>query len=224
MKIGIAFLALLLAISSAVAQIPEPNIMQTVEKMTKAREQNDQLKLQYSWTQRSEIKKDGESKSVEMAVMRYTVDGKLQRTLLTDETGKKKRGIRGRRAKKKMKKMKEWADEVMALLQQYSLPSSGKLLDYLNQATITPDEAQGTIKIAAVNVVQKGDALIMWVDLETKALLKTQVKTALDGDAVNMDTSHDRAEGGLGFLARAIVSSPEKELELIVENFKYLKE
>ena len=159
-----------------------------------------------------------------LAAKRYTVDGKLQRTLLTEEEGKKKRGIRGRRAKKKLKKMKEWASEVMELLQQYSLPTSGKLLDYLNQATITPDEAQGTIKIAAVNVVQKGDALIMWVDLETKALLRTQVKTALDGDAVNMDTNHDRTEGGLAYLARAIVSAPEKELELTVENFKYLKE
>ena len=120
--------------------------------------------------------------------------------------------------------MKEWGHELGTLLEQYSLPSPGHILDYLNAATIAPGEEPGTIRIVGKNVIQKGDKLTMWADSANKQLKKTKVETRLEEDMVYLNTDHARTDDGLNYVARTIVRVPSKQVEMIVENFNYDKQ
>ena len=74
---------------------------------------------------------------VKVELVRFTQDGELQKALVSDSAAgaKKPRGIRGKVASNKKKGMQEWAVELGKLLQQYSLPTSGNILDFLDMGT-----------------------------------------------------------------------------------------
>jgi hypothetical protein len=210
------------------AQAQQPDLGNTAKiamGIAEARTENQQLTRQYSWTSRTEVKVKGEVKSLKTEIVRYTVDGELQKTPIgTPIEAKKKRGVRGKVQKKKVGEMKEWGRELGALLKQYSLPSPGHILDYLNAATIGPGEEPGTVRIFGQSVVQEDDKLTMWADSANKQLKKTKVETKLEEDTVYMDTDHARTEGGLNYVARTIIRVPSKQVEMIVENFNYDKQ
>ena len=189
---GLAVVVILATWLTTQAQEPgQTDPAKVAMQVSESRQENQKAARQYSWTSRTEVKVKGEVKKLRTEIVRYTVDGQLQRTPIgSSPEPKKKRGIRGRVQKKKATKMKEWGVELQALLHQYSLPTPGKLLDYLNQATIGRGETQGTIRILGRNVVKPGDELTMWVDSGTKQVKKTKVRTTLDGDTVLMELDH----------------------------------
>jgi hypothetical protein len=55
------------------------------EKVSQARQENAKKTRDYSWTQRTEVKLKGETKSLKTEIVRYTVDGEVQKTPI-DET------------------------------------------------------------------------------------------------------------------------------------------
>ncbi len=107
------------------------------------------------------------------------------------------------------------------MLKQYSLPTTGKVVDFLEKATFGRGDRPGTIRILGTNVVKPGDELVMLIDAETKDLQMTKVRTRLDEDAVLMDINHDRLASGLTYQARSIIRVPEKKVRMTVENFDY---
>ena len=94
------------------ASTPDKGTLAT--QIAEGRKQNQMMMRDYSWNTRTEVKIDGEVKSVKVDMMRFTADGELQRTKISDSADgqKKPRGIKGKVASKKIKGMQEWAQDL----------------------------------------------------------------------------------------------------------------
>jgi len=191
------------------------------EKVSKARQENAQRTRDHSWTQRTEVKVKGEVKSLKTEIVRYTVDGELQKTSIDETSAKKPKGVRGKVAKKKIAGMKDWMAELGELLKAYSLPSAGNLLDFLNSASVSPD-GDGR-RLDATGVVQAGDRMSVWINDDFK-MVKTEVTTQHDGSDVKLMTDHETNPDGLDYVARTTIVVPDKGVEMTVENFSYQRE
>ena len=188
------------------------------EKISQARQENAQRPRDYSWTRRTEVKVKGEVKSTTTELVRYTVDGELQATPISEDKAKTPKRIRGKVAKKKGSEMKDWMTELGGVLKKYSLPTTGNLVDFLDKAK--PEKEAAGIKLTAVNVVIPVDTMTMWVD-ENFQLTRTEVTTEHDGAEVRLTTDHAQTPDGLDYVARTNIVVPEKNVEMTVENFSY---
>ena len=178
---GMLVLGLIVAIPVA-AQMDMSVI---AEKVSQARQENAMKTRNYSWTQRTEVKLKGETKSLKTEIVRYTVDGELQKTPIDETSAKKPKGVRGKVAKKKAGEMKDWMADLGELLKHYSLPTPDSLLGFLNKASVSPD-GDGR-KLEAADVVQAGDRMTVWIDANHK-MTKTEVSTQHDGSDVKLET------------------------------------
>jgi len=217
LHIGTLALGLIMA-TSVTAQT---DMTEIVSKVSQARQENAQKTRDYSWTQRTEVKVKGEVKSLKTEIVRYTVDGELQKTLIDETSAKKPKGVRGKVAKKKIAGMKDWMAELGELLKAYSLPTAGNLLDFLNKASVSPDGSGR--RLDATGVVQAGDRMSVWIGADHK-MVKTEVTTQHDGSDVKLMTDHETAPDGLDYVARTTIVVPDKGVEMMVENFSYQRE
>jgi len=215
------FGALMLGLTIAVPVAAQTDMSAIASKVSEARKENAQKTRNYSWTQRTEVKLKGETKSLKTETVRYTVDGELQKTPIEETSAKKPKGVRGKIAKKKAGEMKDWMADLGEVLKQYSLPTAGNLLDFLNKASVSPD-GDGR-KLDATDVVQAGDRMSVWIDANHK-MTKTEVSTQHDGSDVKLETDHATTPDGLDYTARTVIVVPDKGVEMTVENFTYQKE
>lgn len=217
LKIG----AMAMVVTVAVPVAGQMDMTLFVEKVSKARQENAAKTRDYSWTQRTEVKVKGEVKSLKSEIVRYTVDGELQKTPIDETSAKKPKGVRGQVAKKKAGEMKDWMADLGEVLKAYSLPTAGNLLDFLNKATVAPD---GTgRRLDASDVVQAGDRMSLWINDDFK-MVKTEVSTQHDGSDVKLETDHATTPDGLDYVARTVIVVPDKGVEMTVENFSYQRE
>jgi hypothetical protein len=217
LKIG----AMAIFVTVAVPAAAQMDMTEIASKVSQARQENAQRTRDYSWTQRTEVKVKGEVKSLKTEIVRYTVDGELQKTPIDETSAKAPKGVRGKVAKKKMGEMKDWMAELGGLLKAYSLPTAGNLLDFLNKAAVSPD-GDGR-KLDATDVVQAGDRMSVWIDANHK-MTKTEVSTQHDGSDVKLETDHATTPDGLDYTARTVIVVPDKGVEMTVENFSYQPE
>ena len=212
------FGTLAIGLMMAVPAAAQTDMAAVAEKVSKARQQNAMKTRDYSWTQRTEVKLKGETKSLKTEIVRFTVDGELQKTPIDETSAKKPRGVRGKVAKKKAGEMKDWMADLGEVLKQYSLPTAGNLLDFFNKAAVSPD-GDGR-KLDATDVVQTGDRMSVWIDANHK-MVKTEVSTQHDGSDVKLETDHATTPDGLDYTARTVIVVPDKGVEMTVENFSY---
>ena len=217
LKIG----AMAIVVTVAVPVAAQMDMTLVAEKVSKARQQNAMKTRDYSWTQRTEVKLKGETKSLKTEIVRFTVDGELQKTPIDETSAKKPKGVRGKVAKKKAGEMKDWMADLGEVLKQYSLPTAGNLLDFFNKAAVSPD-GDGR-KLDATDVVQTGDRMSVWIDANHK-MVKTEVSTQHDGSDVKLETDHATTPDGLDYTARTVIVVPDKGVEMTVENFSYQEE
>jgi len=215
------FGALMLGLTIAVPVAAQTDMSAIASKVSEARKENAQKTRNYSWTQRTEVKLKGETKSLKTETVRYTVDGELQKTPIEETSAKKPKGVRGKIAKKKAGEMKDWMADLGEVLKQYSLPTAGNLLDFLNKASVSPD-GDGR-KLDATDVVQAGDRMSVWIGADHK-MTKTEVSTQHDGADVKLETDHETTPDGLDYVARTTIVVPDKGVEMMVENFSYKRE
>ncbi|MCJ7754108.1 MAG: hypothetical protein MUP13_06065 [Thermoanaerobaculales bacterium] len=215
------FGALVLVMALAAPAAAQVDMTEIVKKVSQARQENAKKTRDYSWTQRTEVKVKGEVKSLKSEIVRYTVDGELQKTPIDETSAKAPKGVRGKVAKKKIGEMKDWMAELGELLKAYSLPTEGNLLDFLNKASVSAD---GTgRKLDATDVVQTGDRMSVWIGADHK-MTKTEVSTQHDGSDVKLMTDHETTPDGLDYVARTTIVVPDKGVEMTVENFSYQRE
>jgi hypothetical protein len=201
-----------------------PNKALLATEINAGRQENAAEMRNYSWSTRTEVKMDGEVKSVKVEFVQFTQDGDLQKDVISDSLAgaKKPRGIRGKVASNKKKGMQEWAVELGKLLQQYSLPTSGSILDFLENATV--QRTDNMVNLVGKDVIQQGDYLAILVDLSTIQLKIITVQTSLDGDAVDVKITSEHLDDGLSYTARQVVKVPAKKVELIIENYDFRRQ
>ncbi len=203
-------------------------------EFAEAQKQNSEALKQYTWQSRTEIKVKGESKNVKLEQVRYDMDGKLQKTQIGGSpeqqsekptAGRKKRGDRAK-AKIIEKKKKEFAEMMQALgklVASYGAIPPGKMQAFVKGAQTSQGEGgqAGTMRIQGGDVLLPGDAMTLWIDPATRMMKRVEITTALEEKPVTLVSEYESVVDGPTYQARTVVSYPEKEVELKVENHDY---
>ncbi len=185
---------------------------------------NAALTRQYTWQMRVEIILKGDAKPAQLYQMRFDVDGKPQKTLLSapqdQDAG---RGIRGRIKKNKIEDFKEWAAKLAELVKDYIAPTPGTMMDFYSKAAYA-QAADGTIQVTGVSFIQPGDKVTFLLDPATKSPRRFSFSTVLAEDAVSGTVEFGHVPGGPQYAARLIVNVPSKQVSAKIENFNYQRQ
>ncbi len=193
---------------------------QTVQ-VVQSRAQNAALLQQYAWNERLDFLVNGQQKDLRIDLVNIGPGGKLQRTVLNDQSAPLPGGFFRRKiAEKEKEDVEKYLKGLGQLLHQYTLPTPGAVLNYLDAATPVP-AGPGQLMITGQGVVQPGDSLTVYVDAATRRTQKIVVTTAFQGDPVNLTATFATLPSGLSYPAFAEVVVPSKGYDLQVQNFNY---
>ena len=194
----------------------------TAVQIAAAHKANAKLMHEYSWQSRTELIQNGAVKDMRLDQVQYDPDGMLQRMALNEQGASLPIGfLRRAIAEKKRQQMEEYLKGLRGLLDQYTLPTAGKVLDFMDTATTTLADEGRLILMSGTSVVVPGDSLSVWTEAVTRHTHKIQVNTFFQGDAVNLTATFKTLRSGLTHVAYAEVIVPDKELTVQVQNFNY---
>ena len=207
---------------SSQAQVKDEGL---ANQIIAARQKNSALMKQYSWNCRTELLENGTVKDIRIDQVMYGPDGQLQRTLLNDDPSSHPRGfLRKRIAEKDKEKMEKYLKGLRGVLEQYTLPTSGKIIDFISQATISAPDANGLLRITGNNVVKPGDTLTLTVYAPTRQTRSMNITTFFEQDEVTVTATFKTLNTGLNYVGYAEVGVPMKNLTLQVQNYDYLNQ
>ena len=190
-----------------------------------ARQKNSALMKQYSWNSRIEILDNGAVKDIRIDQVMYGPGGQLQQTVLNDQPSAAPRGfLRKRIADKEKADMEKYLKSLKQSLDDYTLPSSGKIIDFISQATISAPDANGLLTITGNSVVKPGDTLTMTIYAPTRQPRSLSVTTTVEQDQVNLTATFKTLANGLNYVGFGQVDVPAKNLSLQVQNYDYLNQ
>lgn len=199
---------------------PAPTAMAV--RITEARKANAVLMRQYSWTSRTEVIDQGQVKDLRLDTVTYGPGGQLQRTIMNDQSAPLPFGfLRRKIAEDERQKVEQYLTGLRGLLEQYTLPTAGKVQDFMSGATATGPDASGLFEVTGRNVVTPGDTFSLWVDPKTRHPRRIQVATTFQGDPVSVIATFKTLATGLNHVAYAEAIVPAKQLSVQVQNFDY---
>lgn len=206
------------------AQVPNEGL---ANQIIQARQKNAALMKQYTWNCRTEFIDNGDVKDTRVEQVNYGPGGQLQRTVLNNEGAHMPGGfVRKRIEEKKKKEMEQYLKGLHELLDQYTLPSAGALINFMSQANITAGKApDGTpiLTMTGNNVVSPGDTLSMTVNPTNFATRRMEISTTYNGDPVTVTATFRTIPSGLTYLQYATVEVPDKGITLQVQNYDYVQ-
>jgi hypothetical protein len=224
LKILAAGLVLVFAPQVAPAQSSPAAKASEAVKITEARKANAVLMRQYSWHTRTELMDQGAVKDIRIELINYGPDGQMQRTLLNDQGSPLPRGfLRRKIAENEREKMEEYLRGLRSLLDQYTLPTVGKVLDFMMQAKTTGPDSYGFLQMTGNGVILPGDTLSIWSSAATRQTSKVAVTTFYQGDVVEVTAMFKTLASGLTHVNYAEVTIPAKQLSVQVQNFNYVR-
>ena len=138
------------------------------------------------------------------------------------------RGGRGGRVKEKViENKKEEFGEMMQGLGQL-VASYGQMPPEKTQAFAASatkgrgeGEMQGTAQIQGRDVLQPGDSMTIWIDPATQMMRRVEIKTVYDKKPATLIADYRAVPNGPTYMARAVLTYPEKNVELTVDNSGY---
>ncbi len=196
--------------------------LNTVAEITNARKANAKLMHEYTWNSRTELLEAGQVKDMRLELVKYGPDGHLQRTLVNDQSAPLPFGfLRRRIAEHKKEELEKYLTALRGLLDQYTLPTEGKVLDFMNEATVTGPDAKGLLEMTGHGVVVPGDTFTVWTDEHSRQTRRIKVQTTYEGNAVSVDATFTTLPSGLAYMNYAEVTVPAKQLSIQVQDFDY---
>jgi len=134
-------------------------------RVTEARKANALMMQQYSWTSRTEILDQGQVKDIRIDLVNYAPGGQLQRSLMNDQSASLPRGfLRRRIAEHERQRMEQYLAGLRDLLEEYTLPTAGKVQAFVSQAKASGPDATGAFELTGQSVVLPGDTFSLWVN------------------------------------------------------------
>lgn len=187
--------------------------------------QNIEALKKYSWKVRTEVKMDGETKSVSLVLLRFDIDGKIQKTPLSaPPQPKKARGIKGRKMKQKQEEMQELIQGLSQTTMAYLHPYPQQVEDFLQKANVWEGKSGatgGSTRIEGNGFIKPKDSVNYYLHSETKSPLKMEAKTDFGGKPMQITADYRDLPNGPTYVAKVIVTYPEAKMQLIIENFDY---
>lgn len=218
----LATIVIALGWSQAVlAQGASPNAA-VAGRIAEAPEANAALMQQYSWTSRTEVIDQGQVKATRIDAVNYGPDGQLQRSILNRRITPLPVGsLRRHIGEDDRQNVEEYLTGLRDLLEQYTLPTAGKVQDFLNRAAASGRDAYGLFAMTGRNLVQPNDTFSLWVDPRTRLAQRIRVSTTFEGEAVTLTATFKTLPSGLNHVAYAEVTMPAGQLSVQVQNFDY---
>jgi len=234
MNILLRFLIALVAFGSSQIGFTQPAAsasMNRAAQISQARQANAALMHHYMWNSRTEIIVQGQVKDIRIDQVSYGPYGQLQRTTLNDQPaasglmlptpiGFLRRAI----AASEKEQMEQFLTGLKGMLEQYTLPTTGKILDFISSATPSGPDANGMFRLSGNSVVQPGDTLTLWVNAWTQHVHQIQVNTTFQGSAVQLSSTFATVPvSGLNYAAYSEATVPDKQLSVQVQNYNFAR-
>jgi hypothetical protein len=218
----VALLILVLS-SFIVAQVPNEPLANGI---LAARKKDAALMQQYTWNCRTEIIDNGKVLDTRIEQVNLGPDGRPQRVLLNDEKSEAPRGfLKKRIAERKGKELEEYLKGLGQLVEQYTLPSAGKVIDFIAKARIQPvtsPEGKTLLQMTGNSVVSPADTFTMTVDGATMKTRRVEIATFYEGDAATALATFATPPTGLNHLQYADVEVPARNITLQIHNYDYV--
>ena len=202
---------------------------QTTNQNPAAAAKSNALALrQYEWKMRTEVQRKGETKSVQVAAVRFDSNGQKQTTVIskTPEPDLPKFGLRKAIAEKKFKEFKETIQQLGDLARAYGELSPEQMQRFMATATMRPDVTveEKLVRAEGHNVLRAGDTMTLWVDAATRRQRRVEIKTVYDEKHVWIVSEFQQLpNGGPTFLAVSRVNYDNGEIVIITENREHQK-
>ncbi len=217
---AIALLAAIILAACAAA-----SAQQQGKNFAQAQQENVKWLRQYSWKSRTEVSKDGETKSTQLYLVRYDFEGNLQQTLVGGTSAQiPTHGLRGLIAKKKKADFLELLDGLKATAKSYGNLPPEKMQRFMASASVTPEKAaqQSFIRLQGRDVLQTGDTMTVWLDAATRRQRRIEIQTTYDKKPLRIVSEFRDLTDGPTYLARSVVDYPSGEATITTENFDYV--
>ena len=214
----------MMLLSALVVQAQDP--AQLKEMFARSQQQNAQALKQYVWKSRNEVKKNGESKSTQLFLMRYDTLGNIQKSQIGGSTppAMPKGLILGGIAQKKKESFIELVKDLSEQVKAYSHIPPEKMKAFLASATITVKPDQGIVQIQGVDILQTGDSMRIVLDAKTRKPKRMEINTFLEKNPVKAVIDFSDLPAGPTYMARTVIDYPKDALQLITDNFDYERE
>jgi len=189
-----------------------------------ARQKNAVLMKQYSWNCRTEISENGTPKDTRIDTVTFGPDGQPQHTTLSDQHNPLPGGfVRKRIAEQEREKMEKYLKDLRTFLHQYTLPTAGKVIDFISKTPITPG-ANGTLQLSGGSVVVPSDTVSITVDAPTRQTRRMTVMTTFQNDEVTVTATFKTLSNGLNYAAYIQLNVPDKNLTVLIQNYDYINQ
>jgi hypothetical protein len=194
-------------------------------KVGQAQQENAAALRSYEWKSRTEIRKGGELKKVQLAQMRYDQNGVLQKTIIstTADEDLPTRGLIGHIAQKKKKHFIEKVDQLGTLAKSYGEIAPDRLQTLIGTAKIGPGGDQ-LIRVDMHDVLQTGDAMTLFLDAVTRKQRRIEIQTTMEDKPVRIVSEYrDLPLSGTTYLAKSQVTFDTDSISITVENFDHAR-
>jgi len=191
-----------------------------------ARQKNAALLGQYNWNCRTQVTQNGSMQDLRVDLVSLGPDGQPQKTLLNDQPGQLPGGFfRHAIAENQRKQLEQYVAGVGKLVDQYTLPGGGKVVEFLSTASVQPvTTPQGTtiLQVSGTGVVVPGDTFSMSVDGHSLLPTGVQISTTYNGDPITVSATFVTVPGGGPNHVRfATIESPNQNLTVTIHNYDY---
>ena len=201
-------------------------------KVAAAIKGNAQSLKAFSYQQRTQLQLKGETKKVTLNQMDYDSDGKLRKTLLSEQPAANSQqssgGGRGGRLKqrvvaRKKGEFKEMMEGIASLVKSYTELPPEQLQAALKHAAFSPGQGdmEGAIQIQMHNVIRQGDSLTLWIDHATMLFRKVAIATNYEGNPVTATANYAMLPTSQVYMAKSILNYPKKQVVVEIDNLNY---
>ena len=201
---------------------------QTNQRSADAAQANALALRQYEWKLRTEVQRKGETKNVQVALVKFDSNGQKQVTVISKspEPDLPKFGLRKVIAEKKVREFRETVQQLGDLARSYAELAPDQMQRFMASATVTPEvTTEGKlVRAEGRNVLHSGDSMTIWTDATSRKQRRVQIQTMFDKKPVVIVSEfHDLPQGGPSFMAVSRVSYDDGAVVIVTENFEHKK-
>jgi hypothetical protein len=200
---------------------PVRNVTMAVQ-ITEALKANAALVRQYTWNSRTQLIDHGNLIDAHFEKVGYGSGGQVIRTQVKDFSAAPY-GDFLRRAidETEKRKAERYMTGLVGFLDQYTLPTAGKVLDFVSKAKIPPPDASGLLQLNGSSVVVVGDSFSLWIDALTLQTSKMELSTFFQGDIVVVTSTSKTLPNGPTYMAYTEATIAVKQMSLLIHNYDY---